>query len=450
MSLHIALIDKSEVIQKMFLHCLYYYTVQVHRFNNFEEYLKHFDNKKPNLIFIDWEIKQGEQALIYTAIEQLRPTPLVLLYRKEMEKELSNIPKGQIPYRIKKPIKPKELRDISTELIPELKNSVLHSFLKFPKSAEEKEQEQNKPAPPPSTQKITEEGQENKTEKTRSFIGNLIEKTGLFKMPSPEEIELAQESPEPNEVSPSSRLNQPTGQDFQTATGLTSASSQVLKNKNTVKQTLKPSKGHPPSSHPTLVKTVARKEPGSTILQTGKASAVTPASSKEKPRGQGFQTATGLTSAPSNLKEKMKSPQKNSDNLSKIRKPFNKENINIDEDTQNDLAPMAIKSSPSLEKQPESPFSKQNVMLAFDKYKDSLEFQKLIEKTLAEYTQNVVSEILKGDSIKIALQKPLENFKESTQFKQLVEKEISQYIRTQLPLAIKSIVEAEIKKIIGD
>ncbi|MDE0091665.1 MAG: hypothetical protein OXN83_00065 [Oligoflexia bacterium] len=145
MSLHVALIDKSEIIYKMLSHCLYYYTVKVHRFNSLEEYLVHLKDEKPKLVFIDWEVKQGDQPLIYIAKEHFHPIPCVLLYRKTVEGELGNISETQVPYRIKKPINPKEIRDICMKLIPELKDSALHSFLKFPKSEEEKKQEQNKP-----------------------------------------------------------------------------------------------------------------------------------------------------------------------------------------------------------------------------------------------------------------------------------------------------------------
>ncbi|MCZ0933111.1 MAG: hypothetical protein OXJ52_08165 [Oligoflexia bacterium] len=481
MGIHVALIDKSEIIHKMLLHCLYYYTVQAHRFDSLKEYLEKFHDKKPSLVFVDWDIKQGDQALIYTAKEQFHPVPFVLLYRQTAEKELSGLSKDQVPYRVKKPINPKEVRDVCAELIPELKDSVLHSFLKFPKSEEEKRQEQSQPAPSPLKQKETAENQEKTEDKTKSFIENLIEKTGLFKMPSPEEIESAEEFPDPNEDSSSSSLNPPTGQGFQTATGLTSAVSSSLssKNKSATAKAPDSSKKSSPNLHSKVetvgttltdrtaltTKTIPQKldspMPKSKETSARKQKSV---SSPEKPvnlekaTGKGFQTATGLTSAPSNLKSGAVIPEKQGSGSSqeidsKAMKAgrFNKEDINIDENTQNDLAPMAIKSSPAAGKKPEQQsFGKKDLLQVFNKYKDSLEFQKLMEKTLAEYAQDAVAGVLKGDSVKSILQKPLEDFKESAQFKQLIEKEISQYVRAQLPLIIKSIVEKEIKKIIGD
>ena len=438
LGIHVALIDKSEVIQKMLLHCLYYYTVQVHRFSGLEEYLNHFHNKKPSLIFIDWEVKQGERPLIYTAIEQFHSVPFVLLYRKGVENELSGIPEGQAPYRIKKPINPKEVRDICAELIPELKDSVLHSFLKFPQSAEEKEQEKNKPAPSAlSKQKKLETDPEEATKKTKSFIGNLIEKTGLFKMPSPEEIEAAEEFPDSNEEKASSKLNPLVSPNKETGTGLTSVPASPVSKKS--KQA--PQKSSL-SAHSNFVKTT------DTTLIDKKTSPVTKTASQnlDSITAQ-VKEAGSVTQASSKANER----DPNSKIMKTEPKTFNKEDIKLDEDTQNDLAPMAIKSSSPSEKKPKPySFSKQDVLQAFDKYKDSLEFQKLMEKTLAEYAQDVVAGVLKGDSVKSILQQPLADFKESGQFKQLVEKEISQYVQRQLPLVIKSIVENEIKKILGD
>ena len=436
MGIHVALIDKSEIIHKMLLHCLYYHTVQAHRFNNLTEYLEKFNNEKPSLVFVDWDIKQENKALIYRAREHFHPTPFVLLYRHTAENELSVISKDQVPYRIKKPLNPKEVRDICAELIPELKDSVLHSFLKFPKSKEEKKQEPNKLTSSP-TQKKTAENQTNAEGKTKSFIGNLMEKTGLFKMPSPEEIESAEEFPDSKEDSLSS--NPPVGRGFRTATGLTSATpSSSSQNKSATPKTHSSSEKTSPPLNSKVVKTA------DTTLIDQKTSPDT------KTRNQkGFlttQTVAPVTQSPSKT-----SFDSQSKVMKTTRKAFNKENINIDEDTQNDLAPMAIKSSPDIGKKTgQQSFGKQDLLQVFNKYKDSLEFQKLMEKTLAEYAQDAVAGVLKEDSVKSILQKPLENFKESAQFKQLVEKEISQYIQKQLPLIIKLIVEKEIKKIIGD
>ena len=442
LGIHVALIDKSEIIHKMLLHCLYYYTVQVHRFNSLEECLKKFQDKKPNLIFIDWEVKQGDKPLIFTASEQFHPVPFVLLYRKDFENQLLSVPVKQVPYKIKKPLNPKEIRDICTKLVPELKNSALHSFLKFPKSEEEKKQEQAKPAPSPPKQRNRVEHQKKAEEKTKSFIGNLIEKTGLFKMPSSEEIEAAEEFPSSvDEDSLSAQLKKPARSGFQAETGLTSAPPSLSsKSESRAVQSPNPSQKSLVSSPSKAVKTN-----DITLIDTHTSPTEKTVSHNLGSLAKQFKESGSVTKGA----DKESSFDLNSKVLKTGNKPFNKEDINIDEDTQNDLAPMAMKDTAPSEKESEL-FTKQDFLQVFDKYKGSLEFQKLMEKALSEHVQDVVTGILKGASVKSVLKKPLEDFKESAQFKQLVEKEISQYLQKQLPVVIKSIVESEIRKIIGD
>ena len=434
LSIHVALIDKSEVICKMISHCLYYHTVQVHRFDSFEDYLANND-KKPSLIFIDWEIKQGDRPLIFTAIEQVHSVPFVLIYRKDLYNEVLTVPKNQIPHRIRKPLNPKEVRDVCTGLIPELKSSAFHTFLKFPKSAEEKKQEQDKSAPaptPPKQKDLAKEPEDKGADQTKSFIGSLIEKTGLFKMPSSEEIEAAEESSVSDESADSS---------LQTKTGLASVSSLSSKNEN---KTIKQSQPEA-SSQGAYKKTV--KTTGSVFADKKTETTKQTLSQNLGSLAKQLKEAGSVTQGTS----KESSFDLNSKIVKKPVKTFNKDDIDIDEDTQNDLAPMAIKSPSSVEKKSESKtLIKQDIQRAFDKYKDSLGFQKMMERTLSEHVQVVVAKVLKGESVNNILQKSLADFKESDRFKQLVEKEISQYLQKQLPLLIKTITEKEIKKIIGD
>ena len=465
LAIHIALIDKSEIIHKMLLHCLYYYTVQVHRFNSLEEYIALFKDKQPRLIFIDWELKQDDKPLIYTAKEQFQSIPLVLLYRRDLEGELLNLPTDQV-YRIKKPLNPKEVRDICAELIPELKKSTLHSFLKFPKSEEEKKQEQSKPPPPQPKQTQPEEPAEDKT---KSFIGSLIEKTKRF-IPAKEEIETVEEFPE-KENEASLTPKQPVGQGFQTSSGLTSvARPQSSENQDLSAQSASPPKKRPAKDLSEPAKTVDTTLTDQTPPAVRKTADTTLTDQTRPTTGQITDTTLTDQTPPITRKtagqsldplaEQLKKAgsvtkggsSKTSSKVIKTKaKIINKDNINIDEDTQNDLAPMAIKSSSSLDKKPDrQSLTKQDLLQVFDKYKDSLEFQKLMEKILSEHIQSAVAGILKGDSVKSALQKPLADFKEGVQFKQLVEKEISHYMQKQLPLIIRSVVEDEIKKIIGD
>ena len=579
LAIHVALIDKSEIIHKMLTHCLHYFTVQVSRFDSLESCLLGCQDNKPSLVFIDWEMQKENQPLVYTAMEQFQSIPVVLLYRHTLLQEVYNASfVKKIPYRITKPINPKEVRDVCNHLIPELKNSTLHSFLKFPKTDSEKKKEQaEKTAQAVSTQKK----EDMEKPKTKSFIGNLIEKTGLFKMPSPEEIESAEEFPDPEVDSPVSQATPPKAPGLQTETGLTSQSKGSAVSPvatppkapgfqtetgltsqskgSAVSPVATPpkapgfqtetgltsqSKGSavspvatPPKapgfqtetgltsqSKGSAVSPVATppkapgfqtetgltsqskgsavspattppKAPGfqteTGLTSQSKGSAVSPAAAPPKapgfqtetgltsqskgpavspvatpPKAPGFQTETGLTSVVSGASPKGKEPgvksasplQNSPPPLSpKVEKAgkaprFNKEDIKLDEDTKNDLAPMAMKSADPVgnKSRQGGMLSEKDILYVFNKYKDSLEFQKLMEKTLAGYAQSVVTGVLKGDSVKGILEKSLEDFKESVPFKQLIEKEISKYIQTQLPIVIKSVVETEIKKIIGD
>ena len=440
MSIHVALIDKSEIIHKMLSHCLYYYTVEVHRFDSLDSYIGKFHDSPPSLIFLDWEIKQEDQPLIYKAKEQFPSIPCVLLYRQNIE-GLDNIPNSQIPYRVKKPINPKEVRDICAELIPELKSSTLPSFLKFPK-AEENKKQAKKPTGPLTKPENVSDNKEDQKENTQSFIGSLIQKTGLLKTPPEKAMGSEKDFALEKKSKTFSGLKETKEPAVQTEKALKSPVSNInSKSRDIDKQpsaftekSFNSNEISVKTKDKTLTdsKTFAEKK---TVHHSTEASPL-----KEK------QTAT-----PEKSFSKSKSFDINSKVMETKNKAFNKEEINLDEDTKNDLAPMAIKSSsPAEQKTPPHDLSERDLLQAFEKYKDSLGFQKLMETSLSEYAQDVVASILKGDSVKGILQESLENFKESSHFKQLVEKEISQYIQKQLPLTIKSVVESEIKKIIGD
>ena len=157
-------------------------------------------------------------------------------------------------------------------------------------------------------------------------------------------------------------------------------------------------------------------------------------------------TQTGLTQVQTSING---SPLK----LNKI----DKNKIVLDEDTQNDLAPMAIKSAASKRGSAQNgahPLSEKQVLDVLMKYKDSLEFTNLMEKVLSDYAKQAVVSLLQPDQVKNLVKKPMRDFKESESFKKLVEREISHhlsgYLKKELPLAVKSVIEAEIKKIIGD
>ncbi len=349
MSLYAALIDKSEITKKMLSHCLYYFAAEIQRFNSFEEGKTHFANKQPDIIFVDWDVKNGDKAVVYSVMEEIKQIPVVLLYRAVDSAQISS----DISHKIQKPMDPKRVRDTTTELVSKVKESKVHPFLKFPKVKETT---------------IKETSQTLKKE-----------------LSSQEEA-----------IKAKAHDNQTT---LQEENKQTKALQDKVIQKLSLDETLK-----------------------------------TSLSLKERKQ------------------EKIDLPLFK-DKGTSTRK-IEKENINIDENTQNDLAPMAIKSSDISQthhfKDQNFKLSEKDILRILNKYKDTLEFQELMEKTLSDYAKKAMTNILQGNKITDLLQQPLNDFKESQTFKELVEKQIIQYVKKQLPLLIKEIVEQKIQQIIGD
>ncbi|MGI9548962.1 MAG: hypothetical protein ACR2M7_03145 [Bdellovibrionales bacterium] len=123
MSLNVVLIDKSEVIKKMLSHCLHYYSAEIHRVENLED----LKNHQPDLIFIDWDLKQGEEPLAVSAGKNIKQIPYIVIYRNEEDAEIKSIKN-----KIKKPLDANLLREMVANLVPKIGQSTIHNFLKFP------------------------------------------------------------------------------------------------------------------------------------------------------------------------------------------------------------------------------------------------------------------------------------------------------------------------------
>lgn len=137
-------------------------------------------------------------------------------------------------------------------------------------------------------------------------------------------------------------------------------------------------------------------------------------------------------------------------------KKLDKSKIVLNEDTKNELAPMAIKS-PNSKKSLASIGSKaaeEYTLEVLKKYRDSLEFTKLMEKTLSDYAKEALRSLLEPEQAKSALKESMKEFQEGEKFKKQVDQEIKTlfeaYLKEELPLKIKSILQAEIKKILSD
>ena len=416
MSIHVALIDRSEIVQKMLSHCLHYFSAEIFRFDSLEDSQAHFSDKKPDIVFVDWEIKKGDKAVIYSALEEFQKTPVVLLYRESARDQLAFLPPEKIPYKIKKPLAPKAVRDILTELVSEVGESKIHSFLKFPQSPEEK-------AKASASKEKTSARESLQIPKRRVTVSkDSFKKTEGF---SDEDTKLLDKAKE------------------KTQTFFKQTFSGIFP--------LRDIKGE--KEDPNALKTALPVKKAPPMEKTSSTGSQEPFTSKKPDQSEDQKVKDSL---PETEKSRTYTPlMKKEKTANTILSGLNKEDINIDEDTQNDLAPMAIKSS--IAQQPANPASVSNMELSekdilrvLNKYKDSLEFEELMEKVLSEYAQQTVTNILQEEKVTDLLQQPLTEFKESQKFKELVEREISQYVKKHLPLLIKELVEREIKNIIGD
>lgn len=394
MSISVILIDKSEIVGKMLSHCLYYFSANVRRIESWNEKKAKIKEIEPDIIFVEWEIKTEGKALAFSVAEEMKPTPVVILYRSSSGPEINSLPSDQFPQRLVKPFDPKILRDTFTKLVPQMKDSKVHPFLKFPKGkAYEKEmnlKEENIKISPSSQKAETNPLLQSHLNQTKSPVKQ-TEKTDL--------------SPSPPLLNPSNQTKSP------------------------VKQTEKTD-----SSFPSI----------NSMLQ--ETSTSKPSNTMEKQKNITQQKEEIKTTPEQHIASLRKKPPT-------LDREETKE-FNIDETTQNDLAPMAIKSSAperaSASKSENIELNEKDILRILNKYKDTLEFQQLMEKTLKEHALEAVTKILQNDNLKTVLEKPLTDFKESQSFRTIVELEIKKYLKEQLPLTIKTIVEEEIKKIIGD
>ena len=135
-------------------------------------------------------------------------------------------------------------------------------------------------------------------------------------------------------------------------------------------------------------------------------------------------------------------------------KPFSKETLNIDESTKHDFAAIAMKSpSPAGDKPEELKpkafvMSEKDILKTLEKYKDSLEFQNLMEKVLNEQAEKALAGFLQNLEKASFLNRPLKAFQQSQSFREILKKEVSQYIKAELPSVIKEVTQGEITKVI--
>ena len=362
MSVHIALLDDSEIVQKMLSHCLHYFSAEVSRFDDLKSLQSHYADQSPDILFVDWEMQKAGRPLIDSVIETIKDIPVVLLYRANRLSESDKASIEKISHKIQKPLDPKLVRDMLTKLVSKLAKSNIHPFLQFPKG---------------------------------------------------------QTAPSANRVAhPSKPKPSPLLQEEQASSNLKS--------------------GETPKDQ---------------------ASSLSPQDLSSKAAGQASEAPAFGLSAKDQTRTGSKKPsiERNTASLQEkniFSGKLNKEDLNIDETTHNDLAPMAIKSHVLSNEEnftaQDVNLSEKDILRVLNKYKDSLEFQKLMENFLSEYAQEALKHILQPKQTSSIAQASLKDFKDSKSFKDTVEREIAEYVRLNLPQTIKEIVESEIKKIIED
>ena len=393
MSLNIALVDKSEIIKKMMSHCLRYYAAEIHRFETLDDLKLQSKHLKPDIIFIDWDLKKGDEPLAISAKKEITDIPLVVIYRNGSDEKITSITN-----RIKKPLDANLLRKMVADLVPELGQSKIHNFLKFP-----------------NKQQTVEEIEEQEKENTK-------------KKPSKESV-----------IDFDSNLDSSKKEDVSIQSKMRDYLDEVYVKKEITK-----------TDHPMGLN--LPKETENDLLVKG---------------GEDQTTFKPTKPLLSDIVPKKKAAQ------AKKKSLFDKDEDN----TFNDFAPMAIKSSSEEKTNPTyvPQGDKQNIQIkdemilkVLEEYKNTLEFENLMELSLKQYAKDLSKKILEKDGGGEILKKSLSDFKKEDSFKQLIlktlseyikensefrslfEKELQQFIIKGLPQLAKEIIEKEIKRILEE
>ena len=448
MSISVLLIDKSEIVEKMLSHCLYYFSAKVFRIESWDEHRDKIKEVKPDILFVEWELKNAGQALALSIEEEIKPLPVVLLYRASSVSEINALPSEKLPHRLVKPFDPKILREKFTKLVPQMKDSKIHPFLQFPKkqSAQtETDLKENTKIPLPHPTENSSHQNKTVTSARESTESSLPSINSMLKTASPtnnsKPIEQGTDKPEPLSQKESLQKSEETTQTQELQSTTPIDKTQEIKTNTPIDKTQE-TKTNTPIDKTQEIKT------NTPIDKTQETKTNIPIDKTQRIKTNTPTDKTQETKTSDLLKKTF--PKKT------LRPPEKEETkeFNIDENTQNALAPMAIKSSSykkeSHLKNENIELNEQDILKVLNKYKDTLEFQQLMEKTFSEQSANVVTKILQNDNVKEILESSLAEFKESKAFKAFVESEIKSYLKKQLPLNIKAVVEEEIKKIVGD
>ena len=402
MALNVVLIDKSEITKKMISHCLHYYAAQVHRFENLEEMQSRFHQEQPDVVFVDWDLKQGQQPLAFSMKKQ-SASPLIVLHRGAPSESLN-----QMEHRLQKPIDANRLREMVVKLVPRTSQLKIHKFLKYPKKQPSFTEDTGKPRAE-STQWESDEMMDlpNQEGVPMELINPSLE-DAVSNASSPKEDSPVQKAPE-------------AGEGGYTLPNVDKMEGYEIE-KSSVSAML--------SSKTREVSAVAQQKPVD----------------EEKP---------SLHSAPPAKGQEPTQP-----------KIFIKEDIDLDEDTANDFAPAALSNQATADVA-DTEQNREMILKILNEYKDTLEFESLMEKALRNYGDKMVKQIVAQDSRTI-IQKAFSDYTGTPQFKtdmggflaayleknetvkKQIEKTLVSFVRTQLPVLAKEIIETEIKKLLDE
>ena len=557
MSLSVALIDKAEAVEKILAHCLHYFNVEIRRFDSIEHFHPQWQKEKWDMLFMDWDFNPKDLPRNLDFIKHIQPVPVILMYQPKHATQIEKTPQIAALHRIKKPLKPAELRRLFASLSPVSNETALHNFLRFPSldgnlTNKSGQQQQNDKADSPINQTgpealpkasalITVPGptktneklelssfgsgagdkspenfaQAKKDTKSPSFLSGKKPLLEIQKIPFPtktvqnsgplleDKKKSASEADKELASEESAKLRNLKGILSQAALGLkenTKASEPksltAVSQSPPLKEDTRRQEALPPAAP-------YKKVPQTKVSQTTVADSATAnkaekapldsaSAQKQKPLlplektvfdgppsatdlsdkglvvGKEEETEIGVEASPrqaraenpplsqSALGREAKEHREKEHVERKSLEPhvFDKEQLNIDENTKNDFAPMAMKSAPDtqdevLEKKTFI-MSEEDILRTLKKYKDSLEFQNLMERVLSEQAEKALSGFLQGLNRADFLKQPLHAFQQSQSFREILKKEVAQYIKAHLPLAVKEVAEREIKKITGE
>ena len=470
MGLNIALIDKSEIIKKMLSHSLHYFGAEIHRFENLASFPK---NESFDLVFIDWDLKMGTQPLALMAQEQIKQTPIVVLHRDSQDTQLekfhhqlkkpinANLTRELTAQLVPKvnqlkihkflqypsstleesppPMEEKKEADMAAQL-PEMPKR--EEALDSQTPAEETNLES--PAPGSTSQEegdlhssnIQAEGADTPSSQTQAKetfdLSHLINENGEINSPSQEEVVFdLPEMPAGNGEISLQPQPEETGFDLSEP----AEEEELIQPTDTVTQASPEAKEQPEQEKPLDLSESTPEEGGVSVEMPptenrGKLKEISPESEKLSTKDDPSSleddippqdTSPSTVSSPSvdTLQEenqKLFERETNMRNETFTQTPakgrfFEKDNIDLDENTQNDLGPAALVNNAT-----EQNLNETADEINLNKYKNSEDFKMLV--------QNIVQDIVKESGHQILREAILKNHQE------FIEQMLREYSRT--------------------